>query len=254
MTSVNLKLGLTLLLALTITSCAQVKSEHIATSQIYSDYSATYSERANTLTIDARFQVGQGVATQVRLSGQSRVAVNGLEMTEQPSILGLIIYRAVIEKVTAEQLNEVYRINYHDNDGKLYQNVFTIPQKVFVYHSRAFSAETGFKVNWYTENILQPDEEVHFIFQSEGSDIVNAETRKTLGTKTGSIFMKPQPYPKGGNQDVTATIIRTKRYATVQAPAVGGSLQVQYSAAPVTIRVREKPSESESNGNWFFWK
>src|ERR1700722_15799783 len=89
---------------LNLLACAQIKSEKVAQSEIFTSYKAKYDEGLKKLSFNAKFQVGEGVgATQVRLTGKSRILVNGNEMSESSDFLNQVSYQYTVGGISSDR-------------------------------------------------------------------------------------------------------------------------------------------------------
>ncbi len=215
-------------------ACAQVKSDKIVPSEVYSSYTASYNEGDRILSFRAQYQVGQGVGgTQVRLAGNSRVLLNGTQMQEIPSTLGLIIYQIQIANISPGKLNDQYQIDYYDNDGKLYSNFVSIPGKVTANFPRSINKADGFEIPWTVADQLGADESVYanLSFNNGGS----FHKDESGAARSGRIRINSDSLVTRTKQNIQAQVCRTKKTNSVNAPTVGGSSVGEYCTGTVSI-------------------
>lgn len=214
-------------------SCAKVDSAKVASSEIYTSYSATYSEDSNRVNVNANFTVGKGFGTQVTLNENSSINVNGVKMRENSDLFGGVYYDYHRTISSSDDLMNPLLIRYQDNEGHIYNNALSIPSRVTaspsIYHGGDFT------VNWSTYDRLGVDENISASLSTNGVTIFASDHN---GGNNGRIIFRSEDM--AGLSGTSATLIVCRKFSTdaVDAPSVGGYINISYCASTIRVSLR----------------
>jgi hypothetical protein len=221
------------LICLALAGCAQVDSSKVAPSEVYTSYSATYSEDNSRVTVTAYFTVGKGFGTQVALDGGSTVNVNGSQMHEQSDLFGGVFYDYNRTIYAMGDLLSPFTIRYSDNSGRTYTNGARIPSRVMANPTPYHGGDLV--ISWNAYDNLGVNENISATLEAGGKTIFATDH---YGGNHGLVIFRASDMATINDSSATVTVCRKSSSDAVEAPSVGGYMNLSYCASTMRISLR----------------
>lgn len=227
-----------------MTGCGQVDSDQVDQSEIYTSYAGTYSEETSDMKVTASLTVGGQFGSQVWLTDESSLSVDGRPMDADDDILNLIQYRFRTTR-SSYDFPDIFRIRYQNEDGMIYENIVDMPAGVDFYLVDQLSRRSGGTLKWKLRHFSGKSESLTFKVEDDyGKDF---EIHPYANGSEGSYYLEPHKLDKLKGSTVTIMVCRSRYQNSVDAPEAGGSLRTTYCTRKQSYPITGSTWEGTSN-------
>ncbi len=208
-----------------MTGCGQIDSDQVDQSEIYTSYIGTYNETSGDMKVTASLTVGGQFGSQIWLTDESSLSVDGKPMDADDDIFNLIQYKYRTSR-DSNDFPDVFRIRYQNEDGLVYENIVDMPAGVDFWLVDRLSRTSGATLKWKLRHYSGKAEHLEFLIEDEmGKDIT---IYPYASSAEGSYYLEPHKLDQLKGTSVTISVCRSRYQKSVDAPEAGGSLKTTY--------------------------
>jgi len=208
-----------------MTGCGQVDSDQVDQSEIYTSYYGTYSEQTGDMKVTVSLTVGGQFGSQVWLTDESSLSVDGRPMDADDDFLNLIQYRYRTSR-SSYDFPDVFRLRYQNEDGMIYENIVDMPAGVDFFVTDRLSRTAGGTIKWKLRHYSGKSENLEFKIEDENGK--NFSVHPYSSGAEGSYYLEPHKLDSLKGSSVSISVCRSQYKSSIHAPYAGGSLRTTY--------------------------